>query len=229
MGRGQAVKRNITIEQGTDWSCGPFQWRDSDGFPFDLSGLSGDEMCMQIREAPADDETTGSPAVLAAPVIELTLGNGRITLEPDIVPAHALDVAFQADNVVRFDPAIVGSPDFSTDASGKLATPVRANDTVRLSGTTSNDGDYLLVSVQPGEITVKNTDGTPVTFTAEAAAGTVEVENLGRFLLSIAEADNTFDLGDDHKGQYDLEISGSFPTTRLMEGSVTVKPETTRK
>jgi len=100
---------------------------------------------------------------------------------------------------------------------------VQIGDIARVTGSTTNDGDYRVASlVDTDNITVL-----PVP-AVEAAAGTVEILRQGRFelLITAAESDAfAFDAG-----EFDIEYvstPGAQPL-RLLQGSVTIDGQNTR-
>lgn len=99
--------------------------------------------------------------------VPLDAGTGNLAPGAEVVTvqsATAITTAFAADDVVVASGAL-----FDTNNA-------RRKDIVTISGSTSNDGTYLVLSVtNDTTLRVMNTDGSPVVFVAEAAAGTVAV------------------------------------------------------
>jgi len=157
---------------------------------------------MQIRD------TVESATVL----IELSTGNGRIIKLPTVVPAAAV-ASFDTTTQVT-----VSGATFVTDG-------VRVGQSAVIAGSTSNDGTFTIAAV------ISETElALDTTLTVEPAAGTLEVQDLGRFSLNIAATDSeTLDFGSDNRAVYDLECEfGTGEVRRIIQGYAFLNLEVTR-
>lgn len=198
---GAAGEYSDSFPKNAPWAL-DFGWDDEDGVPINLSGQAGSKIRIQVK-----DPKTGT-------ITTYSIGSG-ITLNSTVVGATAIDGDFLADNVVRASTA-----KFFTSGVFK-------NQTAVLAGTISNDGTYLVnddpagpppstVTAEQGVLRVKETDGSAVVFTAEAAQGTVTVTDLSRFEWNV---DPGFDLGTYF---YDLWIDLVSVATPVLSGTITV-------
>lgn len=164
--------------------------------------ISTASLRMQIRD------TVESATVL----IELSTGNGRIIKLPTVVPAAAV-ASFDTTTQVT-----VSGATFVTDG-------VRVGQSAVIAGSTSNDGTFTIAAV------ISETElALDTTLTVEPAAGTLEVQDLGRFSLNIAATDTSaLDFGTNNQAVYDLECEfATLEVRRIMQGYAFLDLEVTR-
>lgn len=157
---------------------------------------------MQIRD------TVESATV----IIELSTANGRIVLLPTVVAATP---------IASFDDVDIVSVTGATFVSDG----VRKGQSAVIAGSTSNDGTYTILSVLSETQLVVD-----ATLAVEPAAGTLEVQDLGRFSLNIAATDSeTLDFGSDNRAVYDLECEfATLEVRRIIQGYAFLNLEVTR-
>lgn len=204
------------------------QWLDANGLGVDLSTYI---LRMQIR---SPDRSA------AAPVISLTEtpnANGSVIealSEVIIAPVSAtgFTAATAAANAqisatgagFTVSAAKVTYDDEGNPTSASLITSsvARVGDILRVAGSTSNDGDYVISSIVDGDaVRVLGS------ITTEAAVGTVSLIRAGLIRVTLDTVDTAaFDFD---TAEYDIEIEdASGVVTRILQGTVQLDKEVTR-
>lgn len=207
----QTLREKVTLF-GTDLVSGPSEFRMQIRSPDRNASVVALSLTSASNTANGSGIDIKSEQVIA-PVAVSTFGaSGSV---------EATNAGFQVQvtTVSELD-SETGDPKSLVDITENVA---KTGDIARLTGSTSNDGDYRVESVTSEDAVVLRPAPT-----VEAAAGTIEILRQGRFEVVItAEDSDTFDFD---AAEYDLEwieSPGAQPI-RILQGKVILDRNATK-